>query len=277
MEYYQFKFEEVAAETIEQLIALLDGIGFTGFEEEEGVLKAFINRSQFDENQFDLVIQPLSVKYSQSTIQEENWNAKWESGFEPVTVFHPVSGERFLHLRASFHEPDPAATHQIVITPKMSFGTGHHATTYLMAEQMSQLDIKGKSVFDFGTGTGVLAILAEKLGASKVIAVDNDEWSIRNAEENIAANHCEKIILKQVDHFPVVEKLPVILANINLNVIVNNLPAIKQASEKGAKILLSGIMNKDEEALEAALKQQNILVQQVFQKNEWSAILAISY
>ena len=130
------------------------------------------------------VLSHFKFIFKETLIPEANWNQVWESNFDPVIV------DDFVAIRADFHEPVKGVSLEIIITPKMSFGTGHHATTYMMIEQMRELDFTGKSVFDFGTGTGVLAILAEKLGANKVIAVDNDEWSIENAEENFEKNNC---------------------------------------------------------------------------------------
>ena len=135
-------------------------------------------------------IEPFQIGFSETTIEETNWNQVWESSFEPVVV------DDFVAVRADFHEPIKGIKHEIVITPKMSFGTGHHATTYMMLEQMGKLDFKDKRVLDFGTGTGVLAILAEKMGAKKIIAIDNDEWSIENANENIKRNNCVAVELK---------------------------------------------------------------------------------
>ena len=125
---------------------------------------------------------PENTIYKYSIIEDKNWNEEWESQLQPVTI------NNFAGIRASFHEPLKNVEHEIIITPKMSFGTGHHATTFLMVEQMEKINFKNKTVLDFGTGTGILAILAEKLGAASVLAIDYDEWSINNALENIEAN-----------------------------------------------------------------------------------------
>ena len=274
MEYYEFLFEPIAAAQKDMLIALLDSIGFTGFEEENETLKAFINKN--DLNEIDLanvIVMMTDIQYSRSEIQEINWNEKWEAGFEPVNILYPGTSETFVHLRAGFHKPGVDAKFDIVVTPKMSFGTGHHATTYLMIEQMSQVDFTHKKVIDFGTGTGILAILAEKLGAEAVLAIDNDDWSINNAKENISANHCERISLIKAETVPV-EKSAIILANINLNIIVNSLPAIKNACEPGGIILFSGIMKRDEQSILKALKEKNIKIDAVLEKNGWLAIVA---
>src|SRR5205085_7037613 len=138
---------------------------------------------------------------------------EWEKNFERVII------DDFVAIRAPFHKPIQKVTHEIVITPKMSFGTGHHATTFMMIQQMQDVDFKNKKVLDFGTGTGILAILAEKLGATKITAIDNDEWSISNANENIKTNNCRNIQLLLSDSPMLSQKFDVILANINKSVI----------------------------------------------------------
>src|SRR5687768_4358010 len=145
------------------LIAELSEMGFEGFEEERTTLKAFIPFDDFNQENFSRLMQTAGTTYSTAVIEEQNWNAIWESGFEPVIV------KNFCAVRADFHPPVSGVRHEIIITPKMSFGTGHHATTYMMIEQMEAIDFRNKSVFDFGTGTGVLAILAERCGASTVV------------------------------------------------------------------------------------------------------------
>lgn len=274
MKYYQFFFEKLSEEKISILIALLNNIGFTGFEEAEDSLKAFINTVDLDEDLFQKVIAETSIQFSRTVIEEINWNEKWEAGFEPVTIMYPETENPFVHLRADFHAAGEDAKHDIVITPKMSFGTGHHATTHLMIEQMSKINFENKKVIDFGTGTGVLAILAEKMGAAKIIAIDHDDWSITNAAENIIANQCKRIVLQKDDSISVSEKATIILANINLNIIVHNIEAIKNASEVGSLILLSGMLLLDEPIIIAALKTANIEITGVYSKNGWIAVLA---
>jgi ribosomal protein L11 methyltransferase len=273
MEYYQFLFESLSEDKKDILTALLNDIGFTGFEEEENLLKAFIKKDDLNETYFENVISITSVEYSKSIIQEINWNEIWESGFEPVTILHPETAKPFVYLRAGFHQADTRAKYEIVITPKMSFGTGHHATTYMMVEQMGKINFKGKTVIDFGTGTGVLAILAEKLGAAKITAIDNDDWSINNSKENIITNDCKRITLVKADTISTTEKASVILANINLNIITASLFNIKNACEAGATMLFSGILNQDEQIILTALKKENIKIKDIIYKNGWMAIL----
>ncbi|MBC7937101.1 MAG: 50S ribosomal protein L11 methyltransferase, partial [Rhizobacter sp.] len=159
------------------------------------------------------------------------------------------------------------------ITPKMSFGTGHHATTFLVIQQMSALNFKDKSVIDFGTGTGVLAILAEKMGAASILAIDNDERSINNSEENIAANGCDKIDLRLANEMIFEEKADIILANINLNVIIDNIRKIKDAVKNNGSVLLSGLLVVDEETIKEVLKTNNFDIEKITNKNGWISVL----
>ena len=182
MKYTQVAIETTDAGQHEILVALLADIGFEGFEETDDMVKAFIREEELNTTALNEIVGNLQLQYTLLSIEQQNWNAQWESSFEPVIV------EDFAAVRAAFHKPVSGVKYEIIITPKMSFGTGHHATTYLMMQQMSYIDFAGKKVFDFGTGTGVLAILAEKLGATKIDAIDIDEWSVENTNENILAN-----------------------------------------------------------------------------------------
>lgn len=249
------------------LIALLAQSGFESFEEETNSLKAYIKEEDFDEVKLAGILQIIPVKFRKTVIQQENWNAQWESSFEPILV------NDFVAIRAGFHQSVKNVKHEIIITPKMSFGTGHHATTYLMISQMSHLIFAGKSVLDFGTGTGVLSILAEKMGATDICAIDNDEWSIENAKENISANNCRRIKVHKEHAIPGGKKYDVILANINLNVIMQSLTAIAASSETGTLILLSGFLEKDIEELSAGLRTCLITITRIEKKDGWVCLL----
>lgn len=274
MEHIQIFFENINDDKKEILIALLSDIGFEGFEEDQQNLKALIESTKFDEDLFSSLIKLNDVNYSKSIIKEENWNQKWESDFEPVAVNHPVTNEPFAFIRADFHKPNSAFLHDISITPKMSFGTGHHATTHLMVAHMSEIDFKNKSVIDFGTGTGVLAILAEKLGAEKVIGIDNDEWSINNATENLLVNNCQKIQLIKAETIPEAVRGEIILANINLNIIKENIIAITNAAESDASFLFSGIMFHDEEKIVTTLNQGGLIIESIYKSGDWLLLKA---
>jgi ribosomal protein L11 methyltransferase len=265
--FYQFDFELPGQEETDQLIALLSEQGFDGFVEEEDGLTAFIPEMNFDQASFEKVLSRFSiVSYTKSDIENINWNKKWESEFEPVYV------DRFVAIRAHFHKPITDVEHEIVITPKMSFGTGHHATTFLVMKQMKAIDFTNKTVFDFGTGTGILAILAEKLGAASIMAIDNDEWSITNTVENIEQNHCNKISVELMDSIPAGKQYDIILANINLNVITANLAGIAAIAKKGTEAIFSGILTSDEKVLRAILEKAGFKHLATSTKKDWIAL-----
>ena len=268
MNYLQLEFEIENDVESEILIALLSQAGFESFEEADNSLKAFIKEDEFNEGSVEEILKIVPVNYVITIIPQQNWNAQWESSFEPIIV------NDFVAIRAGFHQPVQSIKHEIIITPKMSFGTGHHATTYLMIEQMEDLDFKNKTVVDYGTGTGVLAILAEKMGATAVDAIDYDEWSIENSKENVASNNCTKISLLKAVTINTGKVYDIILANINLHVILNNLAAIKATAKKGTIILLSGFIKADEDIMINALTANGIMVHNTLQKGEWICILA---
>ena len=180
--------------------------------------------------------------------------------------------EDYVAVRADFHKPINNTKFEIVITPKMSFGTGHHATTYMMIELMQGIDFTNSSVLDFGTGTGILAILAEKSGAEKVNAIDNDDWSIANAEENFKKNACEKIVLKKAEDASSELKFDIILANINKNVILQNLNLLTDQLKQGGLLLLSGFLETDKNDILKGAKLLNLNMQKTLIRNNWIAI-----
>lgn len=265
--YIQIAFTNLSSEQSDILLAQLSEIGFEGFEEEDNCLKAFIPSTNFNDEQFNAIVTENKIAFIKSVIEERNWNAFWESNFEPVIV------DDFVAIRASFHQPIVAVKYEILITPKMSFGTGHHATTYMMIEQMKGIDFQNKNVFDFGTGTGVLAILAEKLGAKKILAVDNDDWSIENAKENIDRNSCTKVELQKAENAGTGNKYDIILANINKNVILENLSNLTRQLSINGILLLSGLLITDEEDILLSTKKHKLILKEKSEKNNWIALL----
>lgn len=261
--YIQIEFQDISQEQSDILIAQLSEIGFDGFEEEENKLKAFITSVAFDENSLQQISSSLQLGFSKTIIEETNWNQVWESNFEPVIV------DDFVAVRADFHEPVKEAAFEIVITPKMSFGTGHHATTYMMMQQMREINFADKRVFDFGTGTGVLAILAEKLGAKTVLAVDNDSWSIENAAENIKRNASTKIDLKLTHTAAMEGSFDIILANINKNVILDNFKSLVSQLLPGGILLLSGLLTEDEQDILFRAKKLNLDLLNSGERHNW--------
>jgi ribosomal protein L11 methyltransferase len=261
--YLQLTFSKLTTDQSDLLVAALSEAGFDGFEQEEETLKAFVPAAAFNEEAVKAIAADTGSSYAQSTIEETNWNAVWESNFAPVIV------DDFVGIRAHFHEPIVEVVQEIVITPKMSFGTGHHATTHLVIQQMRNIDFANKQVFDFGTGTGVLAILAEKLGASKILAIDNDDWSIENAAENAERNSCTKIVLQKAFDASGAERYDVILANINKNVILDNLKFLSTQLVPGGILLLSGLLIADEADIKDAASVFQLIHQQTEVRNGW--------
>jgi len=263
-EYIQIAFEFSNQDQFELLVAELSELGFEGFNEEEledskndgvdltnglgvgaGHCNTFMLADQFEaelvQNELDIIFNQYHLTYSKSVIKEQNWNAIWESNFDPVRV-----GD-FVGIRAHFH-PDfePAVKYDIKITPKMSFGTGHHPTTFSVMQLMQRLDFIGKTVYDFGTGTGILAILAEKLGAKKVHAVDNDDWCIENALENIQNNASKVITIEKVASALQKDQYDIVLANVNRHIIEANMEELTLTSKPGGILVLSGLLIEDQ-------------------------------
>jgi ribosomal protein L11 methyltransferase len=234
----------------EMLVAELAELPFDSFEEEEGLLKAYIPADKLPDNKAktDKLLAERGItgqRYIE--IETQNWNAVWEAQFDPVDV------EGKLLIRAPFHAPCCDARPEIVIMPKMSFGTGHHATTYLMSAAMTDHDFSGKRVLDMGSGTGVLAILAAKMGAAAVDAVDIDEWAYRNSVENIEANGVQGVVHPiQGDASAIVGKsYDIVLANINRNILLADMPRYVAALGSKGELIMSGILERDIETISA--------------------------
>ncbi|MEM9529172.1 MAG: 50S ribosomal protein L11 methyltransferase, partial [Bacteroidota bacterium] len=202
-------------------------------------------------------------------LEDKNWNEEWERQFTPINI-----GSR-LRIRADFHDPDPTVERELIITPKMAFGTGHHATTHMMCELLLEHSLSGVKVLDYGSGTGVLAILAKQLGAGPVDAVDIESWSAENTQENAARNG---VTLNQVIHgelkdVPLGVAYDLILANINRNVILATAESLYDRLRLGGTILFSGILAQDEELLVASLTDTGFLHQATRSRSDWRAFV----
>ena len=296
-EYIQIAFDFDNQDQFELLVAQLSDLGFDGFNEEEaatginngvgmssilgttaglgagaGHCKTFILASEYLENNIEIELNNIfnqnHLTYSKSIIKEENWNAIWESNFEPVRV------DDFVGIRANFHPHfDPPVQYEINITPKMSFGTGHHGTTFTVMQMMQEMDFEGKSVYDFGTGTGILAILAEKLGASEVLAVDNDDWCIENANENLEANLSTKIHIEKVDSAIQDRTFDIILANVNRHIIEANMLELTKVSKNDSFLVLSGLLIEDQQDMINLAAQNGWNFLKIKQKEGWISLL----
>ncbi len=239
-----------------------------GYEQNENTLIAFFAEEELNKADLDAFVKEHDLQIDITTIAAQNWNAVWESNFEPVYV------DNFCAVRAHFHAPITTVAHEIVITPKMSFGTGHHATTYLVMKQMEQINFTNKSVVDYGTGTGILAILAHQLGATRITAIDNDDWSIDNAKENFATNQCEAIELVKGESLIESIVYDIILANINKNVLLANMILLKKALSSDGVLVLSGVLNIDLDDMKKSLTHHQLQVISVSEKSNWLCITA---
>ena len=262
--YFQIQILIALPDVQERIMAELSEINFYAFQQEKNYLNAYIKEEDFSEHQLKQILKG-QFDVVKIIIEEQNWNAQWESSIQPVII------NEFAAIRPSFHEPVKDVKYDLIITPKMSFGTGHHATTFLMVQLMETIDFNNKTVLDFGTGTGVLAILAEKLGAKKIIAIDSDEWSITNAAENIQANHCNRIKIELKQDLISLPPFDIILANINLNVISNESSAMVRLLKTGGMLLVSGFLAKDEIAIHNIFTAKNIMKKQSLQLGDWVA------
>jgi ribosomal protein L11 methyltransferase len=267
MEHYiQIEITSIEESDAAIAIAELSEIGFDGFLEEEKILKAYCKESDLQKEALNNLMNRLNLSYSLSILKNENWNTIWEANFSPVQV------DDFVGIRASFHEPMRDVQHELVITPKMSFGTGHHATTFTVMQLMRSIDFNGKKVFDFGTGTGILAILAEKLGAEYILAVDNDDWCIENASENTSINQCKNIEIQKVDKVNDSWRFDVVIANINRHIIEANLSNLSAVLLPHSTLILSGLLQSDEMDILSACKLLGLHHQQTSVKDSWIAI-----
>jgi ribosomal protein L11 methyltransferase len=241
MNYYELVFTLISTEDFHQdlLINELAGIGFDTFEETDLGFKAYIKSADFNKDELDQALsayyEMFTFKYEINLIPQKNWNEVWESNFSPIELANQV------YIRATFHEPKPYFPYEIVIDPKMAFGTGHHQTTVLMLEWLLETELKDKSILDMGCGTGILAILASKLGAKEVDAIDYDELSYDSALENAALNNIQNLTAICGSKEAIPNKIyDVILANINRNILLEQIDRYATALKEGGELFMSG-------------------------------------
>ncbi len=272
MEYTQLTFNNLDPFQLEALQGLLgEQPEIIGIELDNKSIRAFCLNTAFDEVAINEICDILKVTYIREILPEKNWNESWEANFQPIAI------DDFCYIKAHFH-PAPLNPFEYVleITPKMSFGTGHHATTRLVIQRMQQVDFREKSVFDFGTGTGILAILAEKLGAKSIIASDNDPWSLENAIENVHKNHCTHTVITGNDLTEITHNttFDVIIANINRHILLQYMPHLAKALASQGTLLLSGFLTDDVLTLEAALQANRLQTTHISMHDNWVCIEA---
>lgn len=257
----------------EMLLAELAEANFDTFLENENGFEAYVEGEGYDKPLVDTILKKYqaltSVEFSFSQIQKRNWNEEWEKSYSPIVV-----DDKCL-IRASFHQADKRYPYEIVITPKMSFGTGHHQTTYLMVKNMLNIDHRGKRVMDAGCGTAILSIMASKLGAREVEAFDIDEWSIENGNENTAINHCDNITIQQgkIMEVALSGSFDIILANINKNVLLDEMKLYAGYLSAGGFLLLSGFLTLDIPDLLAEASRHRLTEVSRDERDTWACLL----
>jgi ribosomal protein L11 methyltransferase len=259
----------------EVAIAALSEIGFDSFVELENGVEAYINENEFNERNLEEGVLKEIKEHTQTNVFIEkipfqNWNAVWESDFKPVFV------EDKLTILAPFHDASLVVGLPIIIQPQMSFGTGHHQTTWMMSKILLDLEIMPKTILDMGTGTGVLAILAEKLGAKDILAIDIEPWSVENTIENAERNNCKNISalcgdIDLVDD----KKFDLILANINKNILKSHMEHYANALNSGSKLALSGFFDSDVDEIISFAKLHNFNYHYKLLKETWVALILI--
>ncbi len=269
--YIAYHFEILPVEIgTEILLAALSELPFESFEENEKGLSAYIQKKLWNENvleTLDLLSNPaFQINYTVEEIQQVNWNEEWEKNFEPIDV------DGICHVRAPFH-PRTTAAFDIVIEPKMSFGTGHHETTHMMIQHLLNMDLKNLKTLDMGSGTAILAILAEMKGAKPIDAIDIDNWCYLNAIENAARNNCTNISVFEGDAALLqTQKYDLIIANINRNILLADMKTYVKTLNPKSMLLLSGFYNIDIPAIDACCVQNGLQFVSKIERNNWVAL-----
>ena len=260
---------KVNADFADILTAELGELGFDAFVENEEGFSAYIDEDKYSQQELDEVIgryaDMVQLNYTTKKIERQNWNEEWERNFEPLFIGDQVS------VRASFHEKPANAKYDIVINPKMSFGTGHHETTTLMIENQLTLDHQGKCVLDMGCGTGILAIMAGELGAKEIVAVEIEDWTVENARENAELNGYGSIDVRLGGAETIEGDQPydIILANINRNVLLDDMPAYVAVLKPEGYLLLSGFYTEDLPMLQERATELGLTYLSHRVKNNW--------
>ena len=275
MNYYACSFTNPENENLKDMfMELLGSIGFDSFMDTDEGFEAYCQEPALDENELNDIMQMeqfVNVKLlKKELIPDQDWNATWEASYEPVII------NEFCRIRAPFHKVEGSYKYDLIIEPKMSFGTAHHETTSQIIELMLQSDFSGLNLLDMGSGTGVLAILAKKLGSATTVAIDNDEWAYRNALDNIRLNDENDIIVELGDANSLNDRqFDIILANINRNILLRDMKEYVKCLVDGGKIFFSGFYEEDlvliaKEAERLGLKYSNHVT-----KNNWTAAVFV--
>ena len=269
--YIEYNFTVTPKEpATEILIAELGNVGFESFVENENGVTAYIQKENWNdgllEDIFVLNSNEFSIDYTHNEVAQTNWNAEWEKNFEAIQVDDIVS------IRAPFHE-NPHLKYDIVIEPKMSFGTGHHETTHMMIQHLLKLNFDQKKVLDMGCGTGILAIFGEMRGAKSTDAIDIDNWCYLNSIENVSRNNCKHIAVFEGDSSLLInKKYDVIIANINRNILLMDMEIYTNCLNENGILLLSGFYKEDIPVIDAEVSKYHLKLETVIERNNWVAL-----
>lgn len=266
---FQFKISPLQPGS-EILIAELGYAGFESFVENEDGITAYIQSEEYSEGMLEdiqiLGSDEFEISFTSKEIEQVNWNSEWEKNFNPIVVADKCS------VRAPFHEK-PDTEYDIVIEPKMSFGTGHHATTHMMLQHILNNEWEGKSVLDMGCGTGVLAILAEMKGAKSLDAIDIDNWCYLNTLENVERNNCKNIsVYEGTAELLEGKKYDVVIANINRNILLEDIPTYSKCLSSGGKLFLSGFYTEDIPVIEEVCNKNGLKFENKLVEDNWTAV-----
>ena len=279
MKYFEVTFSaNPCNETITDILSALTAeIGFESFVECEGGMQAYIQQSLFDEEALkniiaDFPIPETDITYTITEPEDKDWNQEWEKNF-----FQPIVIDNRCVIHSTFHKDYPKAEYDIVINPQMAFGTGHHETTSSILGELLDADLKGKSVLDMGCGTSILAILASMRGADPVTAIDIDDWCVNNSRDNIALNNINNITVELGDASLLKGRKPfdVIIANINRNILLNDMAAYTACMHKGSEIYMSGFYVQDIDAIRSKGESLGLKFVHYREKNNWAAVKLI--
>jgi ribosomal protein L11 methyltransferase len=259
-------------EAADILSALMGGMGYESFVDTDNGIEAYIPVSMFDEATLQTLQIPFgefSLSFSNNTIADKNWNEEWEKNyFQPIAVANQVL------VRSPFHKNYPSLPTEIIIAPKMAFGTGHHATTTMMIEHILDVDVTGKRVLDMGCGTGILGILASMRGAKEVIGIDIDQWCVDNSVENCTLNNVQNMSIQQgtAASLATMGNFDLILANINRNILLEDLPIYYNCLKPGGLLILSGFYDIDKPVIDACATKHLLTSVSVKENNQWTAV-----